>query len=73
MRLIASIVERAVIVRILDHLGEPSEPARAGPIRDPPEMAQAWAEAGAEFDALAIELISDVMPDYENQRQDLGW
>ena len=36
MQLIAFIVESAVIVRILDHLGEPSRALRMAPIRGPP-------------------------------------
>jgi len=39
MRLIAFITEGAVIVRILDHLGEPSRAQRMAPIRGPPHGA----------------------------------
>ncbi|HUG99572.1 MAG TPA: hypothetical protein VMQ83_10400 [Gammaproteobacteria bacterium] len=72
MRLIAFILERAVIVSILDHLGEPSEPPRAAPIRDPPEVA-AWRRMQmAESDVLVLDPAPQLMPDYENQRQDMG-
>lgn len=73
MRLIAFIVERAEIVRILDHLGEPTAPPRAGPIRDPPEAARAWAEGTGDIDAFALEPNTQHIPDYENQRQDVDW
>ena len=79
MRWVAFIVERAVIVRILEHLGEPTHAPRAAPIRDPPPSrwasrrgASTRAEAHPPepaFDALFL----DPMPDDENQRQDLGW
>ena len=36
MQRVAFITERRVIVRILDHLGEPSRAPRMAPIRGPP-------------------------------------
>ena len=36
MQLVACITERRVIVRILDHLGEPTRAPRMAPIRGPP-------------------------------------
>ncbi len=56
-----------------ENLGESSEPPRAGPIRDPPEAARAWAEAAGDIDAFALEPNTQHMPDYENQRQDVDW
>ncbi len=75
MRLIMFIVERAVIVRILQHLGESSEPPRAGPTatRRRPR------KRGPRGLVTSMLLHSNPtpntqhMPDYDNQRQDLDW
>jgi len=58
-----------VIVRILQHLGESTEPPRAGPIPDPP----AWAEGTDDSDAFALEPNIQHLPDYETERQDVDW
>ena len=55
--------ERAVIVRILQHLDESTEPPRAGLIRDPPAAAPAWAAGTDDSDAFALE------PDTQNTPQ----
>ena len=74
MQLIAFITERAVIVRILDCLGEPSRAPRMVPIRGPPSdgnmtrQDDLWTGRSRHPDAAV-----DVMPDYENQNQDLVW
>lgn len=74
MELIAFITEHAVIVRILDHLGEPSRAPRMVPIRGPPgdgNMARQedrWTGRSRHPDPP-----TDVMPDHENQNQDLVW
>ncbi|MCC6559697.1 MAG: hypothetical protein IT372_42820 [Polyangiaceae bacterium] len=74
MHIIAFISERAVIVRILDHLGEPSSTPSMAPIRGPPgdgEMMQRedhWTGRARYPDPPV-----DVKPDYENQNQDLAW
>ena len=74
MQLIAFITERAVIVRILDHLGEPSRAPRMAPIRGPPgdgtmsRQEDLWTGRSRHPDPPV-----DVMPDYENQNQDLVW
>lgn len=73
-RLIAFITEGAVIVRILDHLGEPSRAPRMAPIRGPPGASAL--QQRADHDArrsLNLDPPVDVMPDYENQNQDLVW
>jgi hypothetical protein len=72
MQLIAFITERAVIVRILDGLGEPSRAPRMAPIRGPPgdgnmtRQDELWTGRSRHPDAAV-----DAMPDYENQ--DLVW
>ena len=74
MQLIAFITERSVIVRILDHLGVPSRAPRMAPIRGPPgdgnttRQEDLWTGRLRHPDPPA-----DVMPDYENQNQDLVW
>ncbi len=74
IQLIAFITERAVIVRILDHLGEPSRAPRMAPIRGPPgdgnmtRREDPWTAASRQPNPPV-----DVMPDYENQNQDLVW
>ena len=72
LRLIAFIAERAVIVRILQHLGESTEPPRAGTILDPPAAAPGWAGCTDDSDALALEPDIQHMPEDENQRQDVN-
>jgi len=52
-------------------LPESTEPPQAGPIRDPPAAAPAWAEGTDDSDAFALEPDTQHMPDYENQRQDV--
>lgn len=74
MQLIGFITERAVIVRILDHLGEPSRAPRMAPIRGPPgdgnmtRQKDLWTGRSRHPDPPV-----DVMPDYENQNQALVW
>lgn len=74
MQIIAFITERAVIVRILDHLGEPSRAPLMAPIRGPPgdgnmtRQEDLWTGGLRHPDPPV-----DVMPDYENQNQDLVW
>jgi hypothetical protein len=66
------ITERAVIVRILDHLGEPGRAPRMAPIRGPPDdgnmtrQDDLWTGRSRHPDRPV-----DVMPDYEKQNQDL--
>ena len=72
MRLIAFITERAVIVRILDYLGEPSSTPRMAPIRGTlgvdamQQRDDLWTRRSQHPDPLV-----DVVPDHENQSQDL--
>ena len=70
---IAFIVERAAIVRLLDHLGEPSRMPRRAPIRGPP-CAGEWGDGNdiGDCTSLVLDPPVDVMPDYENQRQDVS-
>jgi hypothetical protein len=74
MQLIAFITARAVIVRILDHLGELERAPRMAPIRGPPgdgnmtRQEDLWTSRSRHPDQPG-----DVMPDYENQNQDLAW
>lgn len=70
MRLVAFIIERATIVRILSHLGEATDPPRLAAIRDPPEAARA--AFAPEFEQ-AFDVPADVMLDDEDQRQDVAW
>ena len=72
MQLITFIVESAVIVRILDHLGEPSRALGMAPIRGPPSTDDYW-EAMVDCDNEGTDPARQVMPDYESQRQDLSW
>ena len=72
MQLIAFIVEPAAIVRILDHLGEPSRALRRAPIRGPPDTDDDW-NAIVDCDNDSPDPARQVMPDYESQRQDLSW
>jgi hypothetical protein len=75
MRLIAVITERAVIVRILDHLGEPGRVPRMAPIRGPPdgEVMQPrddlWTSSADHRGGPVVE----VMPVDANHYQDLVW
>jgi len=74
VQLIAFITERAVNVRILEHLGEPSRAPRIAPIRGPPgdgamqQRDDLWTRRSQHSDPPV-----DVMPDYENQNQDMVW
>jgi hypothetical protein len=72
MQLIAFIIESAVIVRILDHLGEPSRALRRAPIRGPPRADDYWGTI-VDCDNDSPDPARHVMPDYESQRQDLSW
>ena len=71
MQLIAFIVESTVIVRLLDHLGEPSRALRRAPIRGPPRASD-WG-AIVDCDNDSPDPARHVMPDYESQRQDVSW
>lgn len=73
MQLIAFITERAVIVRILDHLGEPSRAPRMAPIRGPPHGSMPQRDDPDTRRSRQPDPPTDVMPDYENQNQDLVW
>jgi len=61
-------------VRILEHLGEPSRAPRAASIRGPPgvdamqQRDDLWTRRSHHPDPPV-----HVMPDYENQNQDLVW
>ena len=72
MQLITFIVESAVIVRILDHLGEPSRALGMAPIRGPPSTDD-YCGAMVDCDNEGTDPARQVMPDYESQRQDLSW
>lgn len=74
MVLIAFVVARPVIVRILDHVGQPSTAPRRAPIRGPPgdNGMHEGNDIGARR-SLNLDPSVDVMPDYENQSQDLVW
>ena len=74
MQLFAFITERAVIVRILDHLGEPSRAPRMAPIRGPPDDgAMTQRDDCCTHRSRQPDPPVDVMPDYENQNQGLVW
>ena len=75
MQLTTFIVESAVIVRILDHLGEPSRALRRAPIRGPPRADDYWGDWNAivDCDNDSPDPARQVMPDYESQRQDMSW
>ena len=65
-------VRRSPIVRILDHLGEPSRAPRMAPIRSPPCAGEWWdGDDIGDCRSLAFDPPVDVMPDDENQRQDV--
>jgi hypothetical protein len=74
MQLIAFITGRAVVVRILGRLGDPSRAPRMAPIRGPPGDSNM-----TRHDDLSTgrsrhpDPPVDVMPDYENQKQALVW
>ena len=73
-QLIAFITEPAVIVRILEHLGEPARPPRMAPIRGPPCVDALQQRNGRDTRrSLNPDQPDDVMPDCENQNQDLVW
>jgi len=71
MRLVAFSIERASIVRIRSHLGEATDPPRLAAIRDPPEAARA--AFAPQFALQAFDVPADVIPDDEDQRQDVAW
>ena len=73
MQLIAFITERAVIVRILDHLGQPSRAPRMALIRGSPHGAMQPRDDPDTRRSCHPDPPVDVMPDYENQNQDLVW
>jgi hypothetical protein len=74
MQIIAFITERAVIVRILDHIGEPSRAPLMAPIRGPPgDGSMTRQEALRTGRSRHPDPPVDVMPEYENQNQDLVW
>jgi hypothetical protein len=73
MQLIGFITARAVIVRILDHLGEPSRAPRMAPIRGPPHGAMQQRDDLDTRRSRHLDPPVDLMPDYENQNQDLVW
>ena len=74
IQLIAFITGRSVIVRILEHIGEPSGAPRMATIRGPPSVDamqqrdDLWTRRSLNPDPRV-----DVMPDCENQSQDLLW
>ena len=72
MQLIAFIVEPTVIVRLLDHLGEPSRALGMASIRGSPRADDYWG-AFVDRDNEPHDPARQAMPDYESQRQDLSW
>ena len=74
MRRVAFITERPVIVRMLDHIGEPSRAPRMAPIRGPPgDVDMTERDDFCTRRSLNLDPPVDVMPDYENQSQDMVW
>ena len=74
VRLIAFITERAVIVRILDHLGElKSRAPRMAPIRGPAHGEMQQRDDLDTRRSRQLDPPVDVMPDNRNQNQDLLW
>lgn len=74
MQFIAFITERAVIARILDHIGAPSRAPRMGPIRGLPGDGNLTQRDGrSSRRSLNLEPPVDVMSDYENQNHELVW
>ena len=71
MRLVAFILERPTIVRILSHLGEATDSPRRAAISDRPEAARA--AFAPEYELQAFHVPADAMPDDEVQRQDVAW
>ena len=74
MQLIALITERAVILRILDHIGAPGRAPRMAPIRGQPgdgNMTQRDDRSSRR--SLDLDPPVDVMPAYENQKQEPVW
>ena len=73
----AFITERAVIVRIPEHIGEPSRAPRMAPIRGPPSddamqlRDELWTRRSHHPDPPDAPV--DGMPDYENQSQEMVW
>ncbi len=61
-------------MRILDHLGESSRAPGMAPIRGPPGGGEAWDGHDVNaYRSLALDPPADVVPDYEDQRQDVSW
>jgi hypothetical protein len=56
MRIIAFVPDRPTIERILDHIGEPTQPPRVLPARSPPQLALGFDQtvAGADWVKLAV-------------------
>ena len=54
------------------HLGEPSRALGTASIRGPPNADDYW-EAIVDSDNDRLDPASQVIPDYESQRQDLSW
>ena len=74
MQLIAFITERAEIVRILEHIGEPSRAPRMAPIRGPPgNGAMTPRDDISACGSRHLDPPVDVMPDDENQSQEMVW
>ena len=68
--------ERAVIARILDHIGVPSRAPRMAPIRGlPSDGNMTQRDDRSSRRSLDLDPPVDVMPDYENQNQnqELVW
>ena len=75
MRLIAFITEGTQIRRILDHIGEDSEPPHISPARGPPlwEGCDAQMDDGVEPDwATDWDLAAQLAPDYEVDQR-INW
>jgi hypothetical protein len=74
MVLFAFITERPVIVRVLEHIGEPGRAPRMAPIRGPPGNVEMQQQDGvASRRSVNLDPPVDVMPDYESQNQDVVW
>ena len=50
MRIIAFVLDRPTIERILDHLGEPTQPPRVLPARSPPQLELGFGQTPATTD-----------------------
>jgi hypothetical protein len=53
VRIVAVITETAAAARILNHTGEPAEPPRISPARDPPAWDDPLVDAGPDWEVLA--------------------